>query len=90
MPDGTTVKAEFIILGDEFSTEMITEMLNIAPTEVYHKGDLSKANRPRGETCWSISNIENNDKPAIYLDYDTINFASEIGATINFDYYIYS
>lgn len=134
MSETTTVKAEFIMLGDEYSTEMITKMLNIVPTEVYKKGDLSKSNRPRRETCWSISteyetsfdinvqlsriidkvkpkrdvlislkekyslsfmfmivmNIESNDKPAIYLDSDTIIFAGEIGAAINFDYYIYS
>ncbi|QCT01008.1 hypothetical protein E6C60_0283 [Paenibacillus algicola] len=37
-----------------------------------------------------VINIENNDKPAVYLESDTIHFASEIGASINFDYYIYS
>ncbi|MBJ6363972.1 DUF4279 domain-containing protein [Paenibacillus sp. GCM10012307] len=134
MLENTTVAAKFSILGDEFPTHVITETLNLLPTNVYHKGELSKTNRPRQETCWTLGTlyeesfdinnqlnsiiskikpqtenllqlkamyslsfsfmiviqIENNDKPAIYLEVDTIHFASEIGASINFDYYIYS
>lgn len=134
MIETTTVKVEFIILGDDFSTEEITQALQLEPTEAYNRGDFSKSGRQRLESCWSIStpyeisfdindqlnaiisqikprtdcllqlkgkyslsfsfmiviNIENNDKPAIYLEVDTIHFASEIGASINFDYYIYS
>ncbi|RXZ80903.1 DUF4279 domain-containing protein [Paenibacillaceae bacterium] len=134
MSETTTVSVEFNILGEEFPTNIITDTLNLFPTDVYHKGELSRTNKLRKETCWSLAtpyeasfdindqlnsiiskikpqtdhllqlketyslsfsfmiviNIENNAKPAIYFDVDTIHFASEIKATINFDYYIYS
>lgn len=32
--------------------------------------------------------IIDNDKPALYLEKDTIHFASEIEADFQFDYYI--
>lgn len=132
--DYTKVMAEFNILGDSFPVEDITLKLSIIPTESYNKGDLSKYNNIKKETCWCIStgyeesmdindqlskiigeirdkkdiliqlknqynlefqlmivlNIIDNDKPAIYLDKDIIHFVSDIDASIQFDYYIYS
>src|SRR5690606_21184530 len=37
-----------------------------------------------------VIEIENNDKPAMYLKKDVISFASAIDAEIHFDLYIYS
>lgn len=37
-----------------------------------------------------VINIENNQKPAMYLDTDTIEFLNKILAEIDFDLYIYS
>jgi len=37
-----------------------------------------------------VINIENNEKPAIYLNSDIIEFAYSIGAEFDFDLYIYS
>jgi len=37
-----------------------------------------------------VINIENNEKPAMHLQKNVIDFASEIGAEIDFDLYIYS
>lgn len=36
-----------------------------------------------------IVNIENNEKPAIYLNSDTIEFANDIKAEFDFDLYIF-
>lgn len=36
-----------------------------------------------------IINIENNEKPAIYLNKDTIKFIHDLGAEIDFDLYIF-
>ncbi|MBT2286961.1 DUF4279 domain-containing protein [Paenibacillus polymyxa] len=37
-----------------------------------------------------VINIENNAKPAMYLNKDTIKFIYDLGAEIDFDLYIYS
>lgn len=37
-----------------------------------------------------LINIENNAKPAMYLNKDTIKFIYDLGAEIDFDLYIYS
>ncbi|MFC9707260.1 DUF4279 domain-containing protein [Paenibacillus sp. NPDC056933] len=37
-----------------------------------------------------VINIENNEKPAMYLNKDTIKFIYDLGAEIDFDLYIYS
>ncbi len=37
-----------------------------------------------------VIQIENNEKPAIYLDRETIRLMYEINVEIDFDYYIYS
>ncbi|WP_020616372.1 DUF4279 domain-containing protein [Paenibacillus daejeonensis] len=37
-----------------------------------------------------VIHIENNEKPAMYLERDRIKFLNEINATIDFDLYIYS
>ncbi|WP_037282842.1 DUF4279 domain-containing protein [Saccharibacillus sacchari] len=37
-----------------------------------------------------VINIENNIKPAMYLNKDTIKFIYDLGAEIDFDLYLYS
>lgn len=37
-----------------------------------------------------VINIIDNDKPGIYLDQETIHFASELSASFDIDYYIFS
>ena len=37
-----------------------------------------------------IINIENNEKPAIYLNKETVKFVYDLGAEIDIDLYIYS
>lgn len=134
MTETTTVKAEFIMVGENFPINEVTQVLQLEPSEAYNRGDFSKSMKQRLESCWSIStpyessidiniqllkviekikpkqnvlmylkdqyslqfmfmiviNIEDNDKPAVYLEVDTIHFSSAIGASINFDYFIYS
>ncbi|MFD0587351.1 DUF4279 domain-containing protein [Paenibacillus sp. GCM10027627] len=131
--DKTSIMVDFSIIGDDFSPSIITERLNIVPTEQYNKGELSKKNLTRKESCWSKSTgyidtlyvsevlekimmeisdskqtlielreefdlvykfivvlkIEQNQKPAVYLETSIIQFASEIEAEIDFDFYIY-
>ena len=36
-----------------------------------------------------VINVENNEKPAIYLDSETVEFAGEIKAEFGFDLYIF-
>lgn len=125
---------DFSIIGEEFNPNVITEKLELEPTEQYMKGEKNKRNFERKETCWSIStdyietlyiselidellyklsskkdilihlkkeinlefkffiviNIENNIKPAIYLDKRIIEFANAIEAEFDFDLYIMS
>ncbi|WP_454192818.1 DUF4279 domain-containing protein [Paenibacillus sp. Marseille-Q7038] len=37
-----------------------------------------------------VISIENNEKPAIYLNKETINLLSDLGTEIDIDLYIYS
>lgn len=37
-----------------------------------------------------VVNIENNEKPAMYLDKETITFIYELEAEVDFDLYVYS
>jgi len=132
--DKTNMMIDFSIIGDEFNPHLITEKLQIEPTEQYTKGDKNKLDFERQETCWSIStdyvetmyiselidkllsklaskrdilihlkeelglefkffiviNIENNNKPTIYLDKKIIEFANSLEAEFDFDLYIMS
>ena len=51
----TTIMAELSAIGDNFNPDQITERLAIKPTEQYRKGDFSKLNFEREESCWTIS-----------------------------------
>lgn len=54
--DKTSIMVEFIITGDQFPPNVITEMLSIEPTGCYMKGEKVKnKGRERKETCWYIS-----------------------------------
>lgn len=131
----TNVKVEFNIVGDTFNPDIVTQRLEIVPTEVWIKGEQIKGkDLYRKHTLWSMSteyeesldindqlkvvlsvltpktsdlvelrstlgvefrfcvviNIEDNEKPAMSLDTETIRFLNEISAEIEFDLYIYS
>lgn len=129
----TSIMVDFSILGDDFAPIDITKQLTLIPTEQYQKGDLSKRNVERVESCWSINTgyvetlylsevftsliqeisgkkellidlkkkldltykfiivikMEQNQKPAIFLDSSIIEFANDIKAEIDFDLYIF-
>lgn len=53
--DKTKLMAEFSIIGDWFDPTIITKELLIEPTDCYFKGDVSKRNIERKETCWYLS-----------------------------------
>lgn len=171
--DKTTVAAEFVIKGDDFDPQIVTDRLNIIPTKFFRKNTNKKPksfvtdgipesfvrikdpelkqifknineqikdqpvrtdSRPRWFSLWEISTgneesfdindqllkiynllkdkvsvlnelrgeynlsytieiipkIEDNEKPALYLDNYIIDFAHEIKAIIDIDLYIYS
>lgn len=131
--ENTTIMVELSAIGDHFIPDQITERLAIKPTEQYRKGDFSKRNVERKESCWSISTgyvetlyvsdvlaqlinkvsgkesvlidlknefdliykifiiikIEQNQKPAIYLESSFIEFANAINAEVDFDLYLH-
>ncbi|RXZ79055.1 DUF4279 domain-containing protein [Paenibacillaceae bacterium] len=51
----TKVMAKFDIIGDHFSLEHVTNTLEIVPTETHIKGELTKHNLIRSNTCWRLS-----------------------------------
>jgi hypothetical protein len=53
--DKTNLMVEFSVIGENFNPDIITKELQIEPTEYYLKGDKSKRNTERKETCWYIS-----------------------------------
>lgn len=54
--DRTNVMVEFIIIGEEFDPNFVTEKLNIEPDEFWVKGDAIKGrNIKRKDTTWSIN-----------------------------------
>lgn len=54
--DETNILVEFIIIGEEFPIDKISEQLSIKPTEYYNKGDkVNNRDIRRKETSWSIS-----------------------------------
>lgn len=56
MSDTTNIMAEFVILGEYFSTSEITNRLKIQPTEYYSKGDrIRNRDMFRKESSWSLS-----------------------------------
>lgn len=52
----TSINIEFVITGDVFDLNYITENINLIPTDLWNKGDLVKNGvRKRDHTCWSFS-----------------------------------
>lgn len=52
----TNVRAEFIVVGDGFNPEMVTEKLGIQPTQYWNKGDETNIpNVVKKDTCWVSS-----------------------------------
>lgn len=49
----TNVNVEFNIVGDYFNPDVVTQILNLEPTDSYIKGDKGRYTT-RKETCWSI------------------------------------
>lgn len=128
----TSVDIEFVISGDEFELDAITNELDINPTVQWNKGDSVKHRQiTRQDTTWcygiglhesfdieeqtiqflsifadKIKQIQylkenycieclvlytirvyNSETPVLSLGCDIINFASNIGAKIDFDLY---
>lgn len=56
MLDVTNIKVDFVIIGEDFTNNDISNILEIRPTEYYSKGDKVKnKNLYRKETAWSVS-----------------------------------
>lgn len=53
--DKTNVMAEFIIVGDHFPIDEISNRLALEPTGYYLKGEKVREGIERAETCWFIS-----------------------------------
>jgi hypothetical protein len=53
--DKTNVKVEFILLGDNFNPDDITNKLSIRPTSKWKKGEILKNGRVREYSGWEIS-----------------------------------
>lgn len=54
--DNTSIKAELRIMGDEFNVQEITEVLGIAPTGTWCKGDaIRNSGKSRTYTAWMYS-----------------------------------
>lgn len=52
----TNILVEFNIIGDDYDIGLISEQLDIKPTEYYKKGDkIGNKEIKRKETCWTIS-----------------------------------
>lgn len=52
----TNILVEFNIIGDDFDIGLISEQLDIKPTDYYKKGDkIRNKEIKRKETCWTIS-----------------------------------
>lgn len=49
----TNVNVEFNIIGDYFNPDVVTQILNLEPTDSYIKGDMGRY-ATKKETCWSI------------------------------------
>ena len=47
--DQTNIMVEFVVIGDEFPLDTVTERLGVKPSNMYMKGDHRK------ETAWCIS-----------------------------------
>jgi hypothetical protein len=133
--ENTNVKLEFIIVGDDFDPEIITDKLLLTPSHYWKNGDkIKNKDKLRTYSCWSIGtdyeesldinnqlekiistlktkktelgelkkryeldyrfefviNVENNEKPAMSLNLDVIEFAYEIKAEFDFDLYVFS
>lgn len=54
--DSTNILVEFNIIGEDYDIGIITEKLDIEPSEYYKKGDkIGNKEMRRKETCWSIT-----------------------------------
>jgi hypothetical protein len=51
----TNIMVEFSMIGEQFDSKVITQELLVEPTGYYSKGDKSKRNIERKETCWYLS-----------------------------------
>ncbi|GKX29619.1 hypothetical protein SH1V18_20990 [Vallitalea longa] len=92
----TTVNAEFIIDGADFKPNIITNKLNIQPTEQYEKGDkVHNRNITRNSTCWTYSlgeeeSIDINEQISklIYILNDRNSILKWLNNKYNIDYLI--
>lgn len=69
--------------------EQLKKILNILIPKLNELKEVQSAYNLEYRFC-IIINIENNEKPAMYINGEMIKFVYEINAEIDFDLYIYS
>lgn len=81
-------------LGTDYEQSYdISEQLDFVLNQLEGKEELLNQVRENYELAYRFTiviQIENNEKPAMYLDRRFIHFADSIGADVDFDLYVYS
>ena len=81
-------------LGTDYEQSYdISEQLDFVLNQLEGKEELLNQLRENYELAYRFTiviQIENNEKPAMYLDRRFIHFADSIGADVYFDLYVYS
>ena len=93
--EGTSYRLETIWeLGTDYEESLdINKQLNLVVNQLEDKGSELKRLKQKYDLVYRffiVIQIENNEKPVMFLDSSFIHFANLIGAEVEFDLYIYS
>jgi hypothetical protein len=81
-------------LGTDYEESLdINEQLNSVLSQLEDKAEELNRLKRKYDLAYRfviVIQIENNEKPAMYLDRRFIHFADSIGAEVDFDLYVYS